>query len=134
MDPIKVDFTGNGGESKGTGKAAYLVPEKSGLKLIISIIGLNQCHNRALALRLVAKRKVITLKAVIPLLPITIPMVVLSIELAILYPIQDRTTTHSTQNIPLVVSYPTKTTTILIKSPLPVAVSRIKMMTLLIVD
>ena len=39
MDPIKVDFTGNGGESKGTGKAAYLVPEKAGLKILLSIIG-----------------------------------------------------------------------------------------------
>ncbi len=39
MDPIKVDFTGGKGESKGSGKAAYLVPRKSGLKLIISIIG-----------------------------------------------------------------------------------------------
>ncbi len=39
MDPIKVDFTGGKGESKGSGKAAYLVPQKSGLKLIISIIG-----------------------------------------------------------------------------------------------
>ena len=39
MEPIKVDFTGNGGSSKGKGKSAYLVPEKAGLKLIISIIG-----------------------------------------------------------------------------------------------
>ncbi len=39
MDPIKVDFTGGKGESKGSGKAAYLVPKKSGLKLILSIIG-----------------------------------------------------------------------------------------------
>lgn len=39
MDPIKVDFTGGKGESKGSGKAAYLVPKKAGLKLIISIIG-----------------------------------------------------------------------------------------------
>ena len=39
MEPIKVDFTGNGGNEKGKGKNAYLVPAKSGLKLIISIIG-----------------------------------------------------------------------------------------------
>ncbi len=39
MDPIKVDFTGGKGESKGSGKSAYLVPKKAGLKLIISIIG-----------------------------------------------------------------------------------------------
>ncbi|MBQ3137836.1 MAG: CvpA family protein [Clostridia bacterium] len=39
MDPIKVDFTGGKGESKGSGKAAYLVPKKAGLKLIISIVG-----------------------------------------------------------------------------------------------
>ncbi len=39
MDPIKVDFTGGKGESRGSGKAAYLVPKKAGLKLIISIIG-----------------------------------------------------------------------------------------------
>ncbi len=39
MDPIKVDFTGGKGESKGSGKAAYLIPKKAGLKLIISIIG-----------------------------------------------------------------------------------------------
>jgi len=39
MDPIKVDFTGGKGESKGSGKAAYLVPKKAGLKLLISIIG-----------------------------------------------------------------------------------------------
>lgn len=39
MEPIKVDFTGNGGNEKGKGKNAYLVPEKSGLKLLISIIG-----------------------------------------------------------------------------------------------
>lgn len=39
MDPIKVDFTGNGGNGKGKGKNAYLVPKKSGLKLVISIIG-----------------------------------------------------------------------------------------------
>ncbi len=39
MEPIKVDFTGKDGASKGSGKAAYLVPKKAGLKLIISIIG-----------------------------------------------------------------------------------------------
>ncbi len=39
MEPIKVDFTGGGDNTKGTGKNAYLIPEKSGLKLIISIIG-----------------------------------------------------------------------------------------------
>ncbi len=39
MDPIKVDFTGGKGESKGSGKAAYLVPKKAGLKLLISVIG-----------------------------------------------------------------------------------------------
>ena len=39
MEPIKVDFTGNGANGKGTGKNAYLVPDKSGLKIIISIIG-----------------------------------------------------------------------------------------------
>ncbi len=39
MDPIKVDFTGGNGQSKGSGKAAYLVPKKSGLKILISIIG-----------------------------------------------------------------------------------------------
>ena len=39
MEPIKVDFTGNGGNGKGSGKNAYLVPKNAGLKLIISIIG-----------------------------------------------------------------------------------------------
>lgn len=39
MEPIKVDFTGGDGNTKGKGKAAYLIPEKSALKLIISIIG-----------------------------------------------------------------------------------------------
>lgn len=39
MEPIKVDFTGKDGASKGSGKAAYLVPKNAGLKLIISIIG-----------------------------------------------------------------------------------------------
>lgn len=39
MEPIQVDFTGGSDNTKGSGKAAYLVPEKSGLKLIISIIG-----------------------------------------------------------------------------------------------
>lgn len=39
MDPIKVDFTGGDGNTKGKGKNAYLVPEKSLLKLIICIIG-----------------------------------------------------------------------------------------------
>ena len=39
MEPIKVDFTGGGDNTKGSGKNAYLIPEKSGLKMIISIIG-----------------------------------------------------------------------------------------------
>lgn len=39
MEPIKVDFTGNGGNGKGSGKNAYLVPKKAGLKMLISIIG-----------------------------------------------------------------------------------------------
>ena len=39
MEPIKVDFTGNGGNGKGSGKNAYLVPHKAGLKMLISIIG-----------------------------------------------------------------------------------------------
>lgn len=39
MEPIKVDFTGKGGSGKGKGKAAYLAPDKAGLKLIISIVG-----------------------------------------------------------------------------------------------
>lgn len=40
MEPIKVDFTGGGDKNtKGSGKGAYLIPEKAGLKLIISIIG-----------------------------------------------------------------------------------------------
>ncbi len=39
MEPIKVDFTGNSDSSKGKGKGAYLIPEKSVLKIIISIIG-----------------------------------------------------------------------------------------------
>jgi len=39
MEPIKVDFTGNGGSGKGSGKNAYLVPKKAGLKMLISIIG-----------------------------------------------------------------------------------------------
>ncbi len=41
MEPIKVDFGGNGGsgKSKGSGKTAYLAPDKAGLKLIICIIG-----------------------------------------------------------------------------------------------
>lgn len=39
MEPIKVDFTGNGGNEKGKGKNAYLVPKKAGLKMLISIIG-----------------------------------------------------------------------------------------------
>lgn len=39
MEPIKVDFTGgNGGSAKGSGKSAYLVPEKSGLKILLSVI------------------------------------------------------------------------------------------------
>ncbi len=39
MEPINVDFTGSGKSSKGKGKDAYLVPEKSVLKIIISLIG-----------------------------------------------------------------------------------------------
>ncbi|MBQ8504383.1 MAG: CvpA family protein [Clostridia bacterium] len=39
MEPIKVDFGGKGGSGKGKGKSAYLVPDKAGLKLIISIVG-----------------------------------------------------------------------------------------------
>ena len=39
MEPIKVDFTGNGGSGKGSGKNAYLVPKKAGLKMLITIIG-----------------------------------------------------------------------------------------------
>ena len=39
MEPIKVDFTGNGGNGRGSGKNAYLVPKKAGLKMLISIIG-----------------------------------------------------------------------------------------------
>lgn len=39
MEPIQVDFTGGSDNTKGRGKSAYLIPEKSGLKLIISIIG-----------------------------------------------------------------------------------------------
>ncbi len=41
MDPIKVDFGGKGGSGngKGRGKAAYLAPDKAGLKLIICILG-----------------------------------------------------------------------------------------------
>lgn len=39
MEPIKVDFTGGGDNTKGTGKSAYLIPEKSGLKMIINIVG-----------------------------------------------------------------------------------------------
>ncbi len=39
MEPIQVDFTGGSDNTKGSGKAAYLVPEKSSMKLIISIIG-----------------------------------------------------------------------------------------------
>ncbi len=41
MEPIKVDFSGNGGtgKSKGSGKTAYLAPDKAGLRLIICIIG-----------------------------------------------------------------------------------------------
>ena len=38
MEPIKVDFTGGGDNTKGSGKNAYLIPEKSGLKMIISIL------------------------------------------------------------------------------------------------
>ena len=39
MEPIKVDFTGgNGGNEKGSGKNAYLVPHKSGLKIILSLL------------------------------------------------------------------------------------------------
>lgn len=39
MEPINVDFTGKGSSGKGSGKAAYLVPAKSGLKTILCIIG-----------------------------------------------------------------------------------------------
>ncbi len=39
MEPIKVDFTGNGSNERGRGKNAYLVPEKSVLKLAICLIG-----------------------------------------------------------------------------------------------
>ncbi len=39
MEPINVDFTGKGSSGKGSGKAAYLAPPKSGLKTILSIIG-----------------------------------------------------------------------------------------------
>ncbi len=39
MEPIKVDFTGSGGNGKGSGKNAYLAPKKAGLKMLISIIG-----------------------------------------------------------------------------------------------
>ena len=39
MEPIQVDFTGGGDNTRGRGKSAYLMPEKPGLKLIISIIG-----------------------------------------------------------------------------------------------
>ncbi len=39
MDPNKVDFTGNGKSSKGKGKNAYLIPEKSALKVILSLLG-----------------------------------------------------------------------------------------------
>ena len=39
MEPIKVDFSGKGSSGKGKGKAAYLVPEKSLLKIILSVIG-----------------------------------------------------------------------------------------------
>ena len=39
MEPIKVDFTGKDGASKGSGKAAYLVPKNAGVKMIINIIG-----------------------------------------------------------------------------------------------
>ena len=39
MEPINVDFTGKGSSGKGSGKSAYLVPAKSGLKTILCIIG-----------------------------------------------------------------------------------------------
>ncbi len=39
MEPIKVDFTGKGGASKGSGKTAYLVPKNAGIKMIINIVG-----------------------------------------------------------------------------------------------
>lgn len=39
MEPINVDFTGKGSSGKGSGKGAYLVPKKSGLKTIICIAG-----------------------------------------------------------------------------------------------
>ena len=39
MEPIKVDFTGGSGKGSGKGKDAYLVPEKSIVKLIIRLVG-----------------------------------------------------------------------------------------------
>ena len=41
MDPIKVDFSqsGSSGNSKGSGKDAYLAPDKAGTKTLIAIIG-----------------------------------------------------------------------------------------------
>lgn len=37
MDPIKVDFTGGSGSSKGSGKAAVVVPSSPGIKQLIAI-------------------------------------------------------------------------------------------------
>ena len=41
MDPIQVDFTqgGSSGKGRGSGKDAYLAPKKTGLKLLISLVG-----------------------------------------------------------------------------------------------
>ncbi len=41
MDPIKVDFSQGGasGKGKGSGKDAYLAPKKTGIKLLISLLG-----------------------------------------------------------------------------------------------
>ena len=40
MDPIQVDFTGgSSGGGRGSGKDAYLAPNKAGLKTLISLIG-----------------------------------------------------------------------------------------------
>lgn len=38
MDPIKVDFTGGSGSSKGSGKAAVVVPSSPGIKQLIAIV------------------------------------------------------------------------------------------------
>ncbi len=41
MDPIKVDFSQGGasGKGKGSGKDAYLAPKKTGIKLLLSLLG-----------------------------------------------------------------------------------------------